>query len=91
MVSCADSFIKKQWEQVKPLPGLKANMSCSIRGLSGQMTSLVFPHSVPVCREIAGDSVKPVFARESEGVMNPYVISDSFCEVFGPICCLEMY
>lgn len=91
MVSCADSFIKKQWEQVKPLPGLKANTSCRIRRLSVQMTSLVLCHPAPVCRETAGDSVKLAFARQGEGVVNPYVISGSFCEVLGSIFCLGRY
>lgn len=89
-VSCADCFIKKQWEQVKPLPGLKANTSCRIRGPSVQMTSLVLPHSAPACGETAGDSVKLAFAREGEGALNPYVISDSSCEVLGSIFCLRM-
>jgi len=55
------------------------------------MTSLALPHPVPVCREMDGDSVKLVFAREGEGVVNLHTISDSFCEVLGSIFCLGMH
>lgn len=68
MVSCADCFIKKQWEQVKPLPGLKANTPCHIRG-----PSPVLPQPAAVSRELAKDLVKLAFAKESEGVLNPYI------------------
>lgn len=84
MVSCADCFIKKQWEQVKPLPGLKANTPCHIRG-----PSPVLPHPAPVSRELAEDLVKLAFAKEGEGVLNPYIFPQyrhkeviSFSQIF---------
>lgn len=71
-------------EKVNPVPGLKANTACHTRGLeSADDKRGSSPH---LQTSVQGDSwglsqagdLVWWFLRESEGELNPYVISDSF-------------